>query len=369
MSKENLLTDDSSPARSAGWDLGTGETEGQPQPAPVPGSSVWRHTASPTPEGTHAGIVDAGGAKDGAAPTEDFGANFPATFDETFPDVIWKCFSILRAVRALPEYTRKQIKEKRRREGLISVHIRKISNPPPPIHIDADDAARVKIAHNQRPLLMATRLLELVEYLASPLTAELAAKPETLLDSDTPSEARQKLSAHPKQRLCRHPAVLQCVQLAKNYACRAEKFAIENHDIIYPEDHVRLLQNELHACQSPERVRTLQVEIARVNASIATGTAEGGFKGFAKEKWEPVFDAIRGAIAVGQLLAATWRADAVEVEQGWFAEFGMERQETALAKKFSNLLAEMDTLAVNQQTLHWFGVKDIAEQDIAELDD
>jgi hypothetical protein len=351
--------------KAADWDMGTGEHEGQPQPAPVPGASPWRRTTTPTPASTHGGIADAGGAKAGTTPTEDFGADFPATFDEAFPDALGKCYNILRAVRALPERNRKQANEKARRGGLISAHIRKISNPPAAIHISADEAAQVKIAHEQRPQWMAARLDELVKYLASPLTAELAADPVTLLDNDTPAEARQKLGANPKQRLLGHSAVLQCVQLAKHFACAAELFGIEHHEMIYPDDHCRMLQHEAQASQDPERIRTLLAEISRVKqaASATSGTNGINLKGLAQSKWVPVFDALRGAIAVSQLLVATWKADAILVEQGWFADFGMERQATPLEGQFSNLLAELEKLTVNKELFHWFGVKDCAKSD------
>jgi hypothetical protein len=360
---KNSLVEDNSTGRKPDWDVEAAEDLGTGQPAGA-GKSPYRHTTTPQPASTHGGIADAGGVKAGAAPVEEFGADFPAAFDESFPAALGKCYNILRAVRALPERNRKQANEKARRGGLISAHIRKISNPPAAIHISADEAAKVKIAHHQRPQWMAARLDELVKYLASPPTAELASNPASLLeDNDTPSEARQKLSADPKQRLCGHPAVLQCVQLAKKYACRGELFSIENHDIIYPADHVRLLEHELHTSQSPERVRILQAEIARVNSSIAAGTSEVGLRGMAQSKWAPVLDALRSAIAVSQLLVATWRLDAVLVERDWFSEFVMERQETPLSGQFTSLLAELEALTVNQQTLHWFGVKDCAESD------
>jgi hypothetical protein len=135
------------------WNVEDAEDLGTGQPAanvPAPGvraKSIYRDTTTPTPESTHGGIEDAGGAKSDAAPEPDFGRDFPSRFDEKFSDALQQSYTILRAVRALPERTRKQATEKARRAGLISAHIRKISNASPVIQFQADEQAVAQKNH------------------------------------------------------------------------------------------------------------------------------------------------------------------------------------------------------------------------------
>jgi hypothetical protein len=146
-------------------DLGTGQPAvNAPLNAPAPGGKVespYRKTASPAPDATHAGIEDAGGVKSETI-TADFGRDFPALFDEKFPDDLKKSYAILRAVRALPEYTRKQAKERARREGLISAHIRKISNASPVVEIQADEQAVAQKNHGA--IMKRQRLVSMAQH-------------------------------------------------------------------------------------------------------------------------------------------------------------------------------------------------------------
>lgn len=126
---------------------------GDGQPA-KPAASVFRNTSTPTPAETH--------AENQLPPVVsqekpvDFGKNFPAEFDENFPSELKdlpKCYEILRQVRALPETSRnghsdaRKVKEKRRREALISAHISKLSNPSSIIHIEANGQAEAQKNH------------------------------------------------------------------------------------------------------------------------------------------------------------------------------------------------------------------------------
>ena len=367
MSEKTLLEDDSSTAKPAGWDMGTGENEGQPQPAPAPGDSTWRHTASPTPTTTH-GIQDAAAVlperAKAAAGGNKYGGNMPDEFDENFPDDLKKCWAI---VRTIDNYyfsnarSAAATREYFRRRSMVGKHIMKLSNGPPAPEMTSDRIAEMQRARDERPAMMNSRIAELTAYLVTPFPDESAT-----LDMDKEAsdpEARQKLGMSPKLRLILHPAVVQWVQIARRFACSAEKFSLDNFDLIHPTEHVILLERQLVTSIEPARIRELQEKISKSKEFGSNRAGELAMKGHAESKKEPVFKALDAAIKISQWLVSRWQLEAILVEESWFGEFAISWHPTFLSKQFSDLGTELEKLNARSSCFAWFGVNDVAELD------
>jgi hypothetical protein len=365
MIKNTLLEDDSSTAKSAGWDMGTGEIEGQPQPAPKAGASPWRKTSSPTPTATH-GIQDAAAVLPASAKATDgnnrFGGNMPDEWEydtAPFPDDLKKCYAILRTIdNYYFSNTRSAAatKEYHRRRSLIGKHITKLSNGPPAPELTSDRIAEMHRVRDARPAMMKSRIAELTAYLATPAPSPFA------LDMDgeaSDAGVRVNLGMSPKTRILLHPAVMQRVEIARRLGCEAELFSLEHYDLIYPVEFSQFLERELQTSQDPNRIRELQEKIAKARSS--TRATELAIKGVALEKWEPVFTALRSALMVAEWLVCRWGLESVTAEDDFFASFGLDWHQTFLSKRFTDFSAELGKLNVTKETFSFFGVRDIAE--------
>jgi hypothetical protein len=363
------LLEDNSNGGAAAWDMGTGEEHGQPQPAAAPiapGVSPWRHTSTPQPRATH-GVQDAAGKLPDAKGNPRggmYGGNMPDTFDENLPDDLQGLYSLIRQVDNyyFSEFrSRTARKEYLRRRHLIGEKIRMLSNGPKPIEMTADIIAGMQKAQHERPAQMNARLAEIQAYLASPITAD----PITLdLEAEASDpDSRKNLGRTPKTRLVLHPTVTQAVVIAKRLACAAEAFALDNFDLMNPVEYVLILERELRTSNDTSRIRELQTKISQAKETGSNRSAELSIKGLAADKWNPVFDALRYAILVSQLLVGSWEMEAMLVEEQWFGEFAIERNQTHLSKRFTDLRAELGKLNVSKTTFAWFGVNDIAESD------
>ena len=279
-----LLEDD---GKTGGWDMGDGsgrQTAPRTIPAQVmgtpvadkdfvPSASIWRNTSTPHPAATHGG----GATVALLEPMEKLSKEFPAEFDENFPNDLKKCYEILKAVDALPIYlagenehqisagTRRRRDEQARRRKLIGAHIIKLQNGAPAPYIGAHEIAEMQKTQRNRPALRAARiaLLQAVGVAVAELIKPL---PERglmgLTDAPDAGQAMQMLAVDPKDRLTMHHDVRNLLNIARVKAMSAELFALQNFDLCYPAEHAQGLEYELRNCQDPERVRELRLKIA-----------------------------------------------------------------------------------------------------------
>jgi hypothetical protein len=54
------------------------------------------------------------------------------------------------------------------------------------------------------------------------------------------------------------------------------------------------------------------------------------------------------------------REKAINREAAWFSLFNLPHEQTTLSRRYDLLLAELNNLPINAQTLHWFGITDVA---------
>src|ERR1039458_3379466 len=75
------------------------------------------------------------------------------------------------------------------------------------------------------------------------------------------------------------PAVVQWVQIARRFACSAEKFSLDNFDLIHPTEHVILLERQLVTSIEPARIRELQEKISKSKEFGSNRAGELAMKG------------------------------------------------------------------------------------------
>lgn len=342
--------------------------------------SPYRFTRTPQPKAIH---PQAHGVNNGMntekVDDSQFGNGWPTEiFDENFPNDINKCRKILEQVRALPVYgtkgvrlTHKQLKarqnEQQRRKNLIVEKINQLTNTPPAPKYDSHMITSIKQEQRSRPARRAERIEE--------LKASLATVGEDLKDfkipdnldelgaSDTEDDAiaRKLLAIEPKLRLSVHPQILGLVNLARSFAMSAELFNLENHDLIYTEEHIQELEYELRNCSNPDRVRELKQLIALAKESGSNRANELAIKQESHLKWEPFFNTVKLLQAVAGKLLAGWALDAAVIENEFFAEFGLQSQRTQISSRFRVALDELKNQSVNKTSLNWFGVTDVTQ--------
>lgn len=380
-----LLEDD---GKTGSWDMGNGNGREAQRPVPtqlmagstppdkdfVPPPSAYRLTATPTPAATHGG----GAAVALLEPMEKLSKEFPAEFDENFPNDLKKCFEILKAVDALPVYlagedenqiskgSRRRRDEQSRRRKLIGAHIIELQNGTKPPEIDAHAIAELQQAERNRPAVRAARiqLLGATGVMIAELIQPLPKRVQ-LGHTDTPDaeSAHRMLAVDPKDRLTLHPDVRNLLNIARVQAMSAELFSLENFDLCFPVEHRQELEFELRNCKDPERIRSLRSEIAALQETpeYRNRSAEINMKGQAEAKWQPVFKTLELLKSVAAEIVLDWEQDAIASERGYFMGIGLQHETTSVSRRYRSLVNEIEKLTISKTTFGWFGINDVAE--------
>jgi hypothetical protein len=167
------------------------------------------------------------------------------------------------------------------------------------------------------------------------------------------------IAATPKQRLLASATVKTSLVVCKGLVMLHELFSLKNFDHAYPQDRVTELRNELGDAKCPIHMDEVKSKIAALDSHDSIVQSRRVI-GIISNDFQYAEKSLRLLVEQSVALVKSMREKAINREAAWFSLFNLPHEQTTLSRRYDLLLAELNNLPINAQTLHWFGITDVA---------